>query len=257
MRRAITWVLAIVLLAALAVGGLFAVTFMGLKPVADGAEVNRARIVADGFVTAGVIDIGDGRAALVDAGNDPSGAALLSELSRRGLGPQAVAAIFVTHGHSDHVAAVTLFPGAQVMALAAEVPLVEGRAKSRGPLPRLFPAGPTGITVHRALMDGERVEVGAVGVRVFAVPGHTVGSAAYLVDDVLFLGDSANADSDGNLEGAPWIFSDSQAENRASLARLGRRLAREGVSVRAIVPSHSGMLADGLAPLTRFAEGQP
>jgi hypothetical protein len=48
------------------------------------------------------------------------------------------------------------------------------------------------------------------------------------------------------------VFSDSQAENRAALARLADRLATEGAKVTAIVPSHSGVLADGLAPLRRF-----
>ncbi len=50
---------------------------------------------------------------------------------------------------------------------------------------------------------------------------------------------------------ASW-FSDSQAENRASLVRLEQRLTADGANVTAIVPSHSGT-AEGLAPLTDFA----
>jgi hypothetical protein len=69
---------------------------------------------------------------------------------------------------------------------------------------------------------------------------------------VLFLGDSADVTTNGSLQGAPWIFSDSQTENRASLVRLAHRLAADRVDVTAIVPSHSGYTA-GLAPLTDFA----
>lgn len=91
--------------------------------------------------------------------------------------------------------------------------------------------------------------------RVFAVPGHTAGSAAYLINGVLFVGDSADVSSDGEILGARWIFSDSQEQNRASLRRLAERLAQERVNVLAIVPAHSGAV-EGLAPLTAFARAR-
>ena len=58
--------------------------------------------------------------------------------------------------------------------------------------------------------------------------------------------------SDGAIEGAPWIFSDSQADNVASLRRLAARLSSGEAAVRTIVPAHSGPV-DGLAPLAAFA----
>lgn len=253
MKRALKIILLVVLLIVLGVGGVLAATFMGRRPVTDGQVFDGVRLVADGFSNIGVITIDSRQVALVDAGNDTTGAAILAELSRRQLGPEAVSAIFVTHGHQDHIGAVPLFPKAQVMALDAEAALVEGRAGSRGPLTRLFPVRPTGITVTRRLNDGDVVTIGDVAVRVYAVPGHTAGSAAYVADGVLFLGDSADVASDGTLTGAPWIFSDSQPENRASLVRLEQRLMSDGLKVMATVPAHSGA-ADGLAPLTAFAQ---
>jgi hypothetical protein len=101
-------------------------------------------------------------------------------------------------------------------------------------------------------MDGEVVTVGNVPIRVYAVPGHTAGSAAYVVNGVVMVGDSADIASDGSLQGAPWLFSDSQSDNRASLVRLEQRLAADGTAVTAIVPSHSGS-ASGLMPLSEFA----
>jgi len=56
------------------------------------------------------------------------------------------------------------------------------------------------ITVTRGLRDGERVGISGTSVEVFAVQGHTPGSAAFLVNGVLFLGDSAAALSDGTLK---------------------------------------------------------
>jgi len=252
MKRVLTVAALVALILLVGVGALLAVTFMGRKPVVDGQEVDGIRVVEDGFSAFAVMPIGDGRVALVDAGEDQAGAAITRELVRRQLGPDAVVAILLTHGHPDHTGALRQFPKAQIMALEAEVPLLEGRAGARGPLPRLFPVSPTGVTVTRALRDGEVVTLGDVPVRVYAVPGHTAGSAAYVANGVLFVGDSADVASDGSLQGSPWIFSDSQSDNRASLVGLERRLAADGVHVSAIVPAHSGIAA-GVAPLTAFA----
>jgi len=88
---------------------------------------------------------------------------------------------------------------------------------------------------------------------VFAVPGHTQGSAAYLVDDVLFMGDAADATNDGVVIGSPWVFSDSQPQDRASLVALDERLTRDNVPVKVIAFAHSGLLANGRAPLDAYA----
>ena len=47
-----------------------------------------------------------GKVALVDSGIDDSGSAVLAELSKRSLTPDSVAAIFLTHGHHDHIAGI-------------------------------------------------------------------------------------------------------------------------------------------------------
>jgi glyoxylase-like metal-dependent hydrolase (beta-lactamase superfamily II) len=253
MKRFLKIAALVVVVLVLAAGTLLGVTFMGRRPLADGQEVgNGLRVLADGFSGVVMIPVGNRQVALIDAGDDENGDVIKTELTRRQLTPDSVTAILLTHGHPDHIGAVKAFPKAQVMALQAEVALVEGRAGARGPVPRLFPVSPTGIAVTHPLTDGEVVMVGDVPIRVYAVPGHTAGSAAYVVNGALMVGDSADIASDGSLQGSPWLFSDSQSDNRASLVRLGQRLAAEGTTVTAIVPSHSGS-ASGLAPLTEFA----
>ena len=252
MARVIKLVVLAVVVLIMAVVGILAFTFMGRMGPIDGRDVGSARIVVDGFSSIAVVPLRDGQVALIDAGNDETGAAIVQELQRRSLDAGAVAAIFLTHGHPDHIGAVGRFPNAEILALADEVPLIEGTAGARGPLPRLFPVNPTGITVTRALRDGEVVTLSGVPFRVYAVPGHTAGSAAYLANGVLFVGDSADTASDGRLIGAPWIFSDSQDENRASLVRLEQRLVADGADVTAIVPAHSAVI-QGMGELSAFA----
>ena len=237
-----------------AIVAIVAVTFMGRQSITDGFEVNNVRIVKDGMSSIGVFPVGDKQVALVDAGTDAEGKAILAELSRRQLGPDNVAVIFITHGHQDHTAALKLFSKAQIMALDLEVGRVEGTEGFHGPVTRLMPVRPTGVRVARALHDGETVLIGQTPVRVFATPGHTAGSASYLVNGVLFLGDAADTDSNGKLAGSPWIFSDSQADDVASLVRLDQRLLQEHADVKAIAFAHSGVRTEGLAPLTAFAK---
>lgn len=256
MKRILKFVGLVVLLIVVGVGALIAVTFMGRKAIVDGQEINGIRIIEDGITSFAVVPIDSRQVVLIDAGNDQMGKAVLAELTRRGVGPEAVSTIFLTHGHPDHTGAVNRFPNAQVMALEPDVALVEGRAGSKGPVTRLFPVSATGITVNRALHDGDVVTIGSTAIRVYAVPGHTAGSAAYLVNGVLLIGDAADVKSDGSLQGAPWIFTDSQPEDRASLVRLERQLVGDGAEVKAIVPAHSGAV-EGLRVLTEYARASP
>ena len=255
LKRALLTIGAIVLLIVVVLGVGVAEMFVGLRAVEDGREINGMRIVADGFSTMAVIPAGEQDLVLIDAGMDTTAAALRAELARRGRQPEDVRAVFLTHGHGDHIGAIAALPNAEVIALAPEVPIAEGREAPLSPMGRMMPVSPTGIRVTRTAADGETITIGDVAVRVFAVPGHTAGSAAYLVNDVLFVGDSAQINGDGEIRPAPWLVTDDRAQNRASLVRLQQRLQADGARVTAIVPAHSGP-SEGAAPLAAFASAQ-
>jgi glyoxylase-like metal-dependent hydrolase (beta-lactamase superfamily II) len=251
LKRGLKIVGGLVLLLGLLIGGVAYSAFGGMSSIEDNASPAPAvRIVKDGIVDVGVVDAGDGKIVLVDAGNDKTGKPILAELARRRLGPEAVAAVFLTHGHPDHIAGAHLFPTASVYCLEGDVALAEGREGSHGPITQLFGAKPSGLHITRGLHDDETVEVGNIKVRVLAIPGHTAGSAAYLVDGVLFLGDSAGMTSDGRLVGSVWALSDDSAQNRASLKALADRLRPEKASIAAIVPAHTG--TGGFSALDAF-----
>jgi glyoxylase-like metal-dependent hydrolase (beta-lactamase superfamily II) len=237
---------AVVLVPVVAIAIVGFATFHGLSPIEDRQRVGATvEIVQDGYVSAALLDLGDDHVALVDCGNTPDGAAILAALDRRDMGPDDVSAIFVTHGHQDHIAACPLFTHATVYALETDVALAEGREPSDSPVGHLMGISPITAHVTHPLHDGVTITAGNAEVHVYAVPGHTRGSAAYLVDGVLFVGDSASVTDARTLRGAPWFFSDDQSENVASMHALARRLEEEHQTVTAIVAAHTGVLEDG------------
>lgn len=226
-----------------------AAAMAGNAPISEGLQRDGVEVVKDGFVDACIVALSGSDVALVDAGNAEDAGPLLAALRKRGLGPEAVKAILLTHGDYDHTRGARAFPGATVMALEADVALAEGR-ESRTPMSS---PKPSGFKVGRVLKDGEVVELGGVRFEVFAVPGHTPGSAAFLARGALFLGDSADSERGSDLKPGNWLFSKDRALNRRSLRELAARLAPRAAEVKVLVPSHSGVLERGLAPLTELA----
>jgi hydroxyacylglutathione hydrolase len=230
----------LVLLLVVGMAAVFHKAFGNNRPIADGQLVTGVQVVKDPLfagaaVSVDVLDVAPGKVALIDAGNDKKGEAVLAALKARGMDANSVEAIFLTHGHPDHTAACRLFSNAAIYAMASEEALVNETAH-----------------VTHALKDGDIVHVGDLQVEAFAVPGHTAGSAVYLSKGVLFFGDSAGGAKDGTMMPAVSLFSAKADENVASLKALAARLTPRASEVHTLAFAHTGPL-DGFAPLAAFA----
>ena len=235
MKRILKIVGILLIVLGIAVGTILYSAFGHTSSILDGSQpAAGVHTVKDGFVSAFLLDTGGGKAALIDAGNDKSGDAILAALKDRKLDASAVSAVFLTHGHPDHTAACKLFPSATVYAMQEDVALIGDACK-------------VGHPVH----DGEVVQVDQLSVEAFAVPGHTPGSAVYLARGVLFFGDSAGAGKNGKVVAAVRFFSKDPERNEASLKALASRLEPRAAEVHALAFAHSGTL-QGFAPLKAF-----
>ena len=226
--------------------------FSGLQGAGAGPSLGAGVEAVPGFSAVYILDAGNGQFALVDTGSDAKGAALLSALQARQASPDSVAAIFMTHAHTDHDAAIALFPKATVYAMKREVPIAAGQEPFNGPIFKLFGGRNTiPFTINHPLDDGEKVTVGNLEVTAFAVPGHTEGSGAYLVNGVLFVGDELQITSKQQVIGPSAVFSTDRAQGEASLKHLGQELQPRAAEVKFIATGHTGTAA-GLQPLLAF-----
>ncbi len=256
MVKVIIWIAVVVVVLILLPMTIFFVTFMGDSPIPDGLVLNQfATTIKDGFVSCFMFDVGKHKVALIDAGNDPQGKAILAALQTKGFKPEDVQAVLLTHGDRDHTAACPLFPKAKIYCSEVDKPIAEGLQKPVKLFSFLMLLKPSNFKVTNILKDGKPVRVGKVSVQVHSVPGHTAGSMVFFANGVLFMGDSCWSSSDGEVTPSKAIFCENQAQSKQSIKALAYKLKPMADKIKILAFAHSGPLF-GLRPLLDFADKQ-
>lgn len=209
---------------------------------------------------------------IIDAGAPRLWARVPDELASVGLGLDAVRAIVLTHGHSDHVGYAERARRERslpVLVHEADEALAKGLVKNPAKGARMRVPPMLGFAWwafrHGLLRVPPLVEVGTFGdgatldvpgaPRVIAVPGHTPGSAALHVPshDAVFVGDAmaTYTVTDGYRGPRVSAFSADYAQARDSLRRL------EGLDARLVLPGHGDVFEGGIDEAVRLAAAAP
>ena len=237
MRRIVIGAVIVVVLALVAPMALYMGASMracaDFTPVDTGAVADGVVAVRDGNVNAWAFRSGDSWI-LFDAGM--SARRLLSGLAAVGIAPNSVSALFLTHTDYDHVGAAGRFPNAAVYISDRERLMVNGTVR------RAFVFHNRLRVPYRAMRDGETVMVGSRAVTAFVTPGHTVGSACYLVDGAYLVAGDSMAIRSGRIETFSDFFNMDTATQRVSIKDLFARSELDRPVT--VLTGHYGILRD-------------
>jgi len=173
-----------------------------------GANFFIVKVGVEGYIA---IDAGGGNENLIAA-----------ELKKLSIKPEKITAVFLTHTDFDHIAALGLFKAATIYLPEQEVQMIDGTSLR---LPHMgesrFNHNKLGYS-YTTVADGEELRFKDVAVRCILTPGHTEGSASYLVNSTyLFVGDNLSL-REGKVDLFNSVFNASDDVQRQSLHDLAR-----------------------------------
>ena len=162
--------------------------------------------------------------AVIDPGYTPD--VILAFLEKEGL---ALDAILLTHGHFDHVGALT----GLAKATGCQVWMHErDYSQFKNPTNLYFyPLANCDEPPIHFCEEAEAICAGGLTFRVMETPGHTWGSVCYLCEDAMFCGDTLFAGACGRI--------DLPGGDRAAMVNSLERLAEMTVDYR-VFPGHGG-----------------
>ena len=108
--------------------------------------------------------------------------------------------ILLTHAHFDHIGAAPILREVTDTKIAIGEFDNIGLSDTHKNLSDKFHAGLTPFCADILLSDGDEFTVGDLCFKVFHTPGHTPGGVCYLLDDVLFSGDTLFCGSVGRTD---------------------------------------------------------
>ncbi|MHA1646053.1 MAG: MBL fold metallo-hydrolase [Promethearchaeota archaeon] len=158
----------------------------------------------------------------------------LEEFEKLHISPTDVSAVFLTHSDRDHVGGLPFLPDAEVFLPKNEVPMIDGRVdRFKG-----IEKNSLNNRSYNTLEDGIVVQSGDFSVKIIDTPGHTVGSACYLIDGLyLFTGDNLRLKNDKIIPFVRGINMDTDRQI-ISLNDLAEKTAE--LPIKIVCTAHTG-----------------
>lgn len=144
-----------------------------------------------------------------------------------------VSHVFLTHSDYDHMGGVRLFKNAKILISDKEEPMVT-RKKAR----ILFKYNHR-LKDYQTMEDRESITVDGTTIQIISAPGHTPGSACYLINqEVLITGDSISLSGKGVIGSFFFV----QNMDHSGSGTTVNRLENEGIfnNAKLILTGHYG-----------------
>ena len=178
---------------------------------------------------------GNGRIILVDVGAFGVRRELAKQLADRGVDPNQVTDVVLTHAHYDHAVNFVLFPNATVWIGAQELAWAARQPPGFNPLPELYVRELATSTRGEKITDEEEF---IPGLKALHAPGHTPGHLLFYLTanhvPVLFTGDAAK--NRAELLSGKVDASEDRAQSSQSLETIWRYWRAQPGTV--LVPGH-------------------
>lgn len=135
------------------------------------------------------------KAAIIDPGGDSN--KILDVITKEQL---TVEFIFLTHGHSDHIAALKEVKNATNAKIAIHEEDAPMLLSSQGNLSVYIGFGFTQPSADIKLKGNEKFQIGGLTLEILHTPGHTPGGICIKVNNMVFTGDTLFAGSIGRTD---------------------------------------------------------
>ena len=172
-----------------------------------------------------------------DAGTILFDTGINSILAKRGLeklsiSPDSVKYIFLTHSDFDHAGGLNAFNSAKIYIAKSEVPMINGET------PRRFFLYNTRLSSYNTMSDGETITIGKTKIQLFDTPGHTIGSASYLIDNrFLISGDLLRISKGGKITPFLWLMNMNHSQDIKSIEMMKNHIE----NAEYLLTAHTGV----------------
>lgn len=210
-----------------------------MNPAETGQITDSIYAIKDSFVNLYLIK-SENSYVVIDAGKSED--AVIQGLNKLRICPDNVVAVLLTHTDGDHVAALKLFSKASVYISKQEEKMINGEVSRF-----LFFGNSLKGRGYKTLEDNQEINILNLKVKGILVPGHTVGSMCYVVNDsFLFTGDALSL-KEGSVDKFNRFFnmdSEMAAKSMEKLTNLP--------NVKYIFTAHHGYTNDYNTAFTNF-----
>ena len=178
---------------------------------------------------------GEGRVALIDVGSFSQRGPIRERLKVRGLSPDDVTDVILTHSHWDHSVNWVMFPNATTWIGAGELAWSVAQPWGHNTVPELYVRELDRNPRTRRIEPGEAI---FPGMTAELAPGHTPGHLFFVLatpeSDILFTGDAAKNRAELLSLTADMTYD--QAESRRSMETIWKRWRQRPGTL--LVPGH-------------------